>query len=105
MCTVVPYATSDKTSFAFISARDRWPVIVTGAIDDVHRAIVASEDESKRKEGKKILEGLAKLKYELQHDRQLTYESPSTTAACIWLTAADHWSMPGSQIYQATTRS
>ena len=23
-----PYKTSDKTSFAFISARDRWPVIV-----------------------------------------------------------------------------
>lgn len=25
---VAPYATSDRTSFAFISARDRWPVIV-----------------------------------------------------------------------------
>ena len=68
-----PYQTSDRTSFAFISARDRWPVIVTGAIDDIHRAIVVSDDEPKRKEGKTILEGLAKLKYELQHDRHLTY--------------------------------
>ena len=70
---VEPYKTSDRTSFAFISARDRWPVIVTGAIDDIHRAIVVSDDEPKRKEGKTILEGLAKLKYELQHDRHLTY--------------------------------
>ena len=68
-----PYETSDRVSFAFVSARDRWPVIVTGAIDDIHRAIVVCDDESKRKEGKTILEELAKLKYELQHDRQLTY--------------------------------
>ena len=83
-----PYKTSDKTSFAYVSARDRWPVILvsaepcvenaclqgqTGAIDDVHRAVVACEDESKRNEGKSIVEGLAKLKYELQHNRALTY--------------------------------
>ncbi len=43
---------------------------------------MASDDETKRKEGKAIVEGLAKLKYELQHDRQLTYEYPSTSAAC-----------------------
>ena len=51
----------------------------TGAIDDVHRAVGDCNDEAKRKEGKTIIEGLAKLKYELQHDRQLTYEDPSTT--------------------------
>ncbi|MCJ1478699.1 hypothetical protein MMC13_007380 [Lambiella insularis] len=44
----------------------------TGAIDDVHRAVVACKDEDKRQEGKTIVEGLAKLKYELQHDRHLT---------------------------------
>ncbi|KAG7005191.1 damage-control phosphatase [Physcia stellaris] len=67
-----PYVTSDKTSFAYTSARTRWPVIVTGAIDDLHRTIVACDDEEKRQEGKTLVEGLAKLKYELQHDRQLT---------------------------------
>jgi hypothetical protein len=30
-------------------------------------------DEEKRKEGKTIIEELAKLKYEIQHDRQLTW--------------------------------
>lgn len=45
----------------------------TGAIDDVHRAVSETTDEAKRTEGKRIVEDLAKLKYELQHDRKLTY--------------------------------
>ena len=45
----------------------------TGAIDDVHRTVVACDDEAKRNEGKAIVENLAKLKYELQHNRQITY--------------------------------
>ncbi|KAF3023142.1 hypothetical protein E8E14_013892 [Neopestalotiopsis sp. 37M] len=67
-----PYMTSDTTSFAFISARDRWPIIITQAIDDVYRTITQTTDQAKADEGKKIVEELAKLKYELQHNRQLT---------------------------------
>jgi hypothetical protein len=33
-------------------------------------------DEAKLAEGKQIVADLAKLKYELQHDRKLTYEPP-----------------------------
>jgi hypothetical protein len=47
--------------------------IKTGAIDDVHKAVSETKEEEKRNEGKKIVEDLAKLKYELQHDRKLTY--------------------------------
>jgi hypothetical protein len=43
----------------------------TGAIDDVHRAVSETTAGSKRAEGKRIVEELAKLKYELQHDRKL----------------------------------
>ncbi|KAI1125810.1 hypothetical protein F5Y10DRAFT_223206 [Nemania abortiva] len=64
--------TSDKTSFAYISARDRWPIIITGAIDDTYRSVAECDDAEKRDEGKKIVEELARLKYEMQHDRQLT---------------------------------
>jgi hypothetical protein len=46
----------------------------TGAIDDVHKAVSETKEEEKRNEGKKIVEDLAKLKYELQHDRKLTYD-------------------------------
>ncbi|KAI0438819.1 hypothetical protein F4803DRAFT_533690 [Xylaria telfairii] len=67
-----PYLTSDRTSFAYVSARDRWPVIVTAAIDDTYRSVSECGDAAKRDEGKKIIEELARLKYELQHDRPLT---------------------------------
>ncbi|KAL1968954.1 hypothetical protein VTN77DRAFT_788 [Rasamsonia byssochlamydoides] len=66
------YLTSDEKSFASVSVRDRWPVILTGAIDDLHRTVGDVTDEEKRAEGKEIIEKLAKLKYELQHNRQLT---------------------------------
>ncbi|KAI9762652.1 MAG: hypothetical protein M4579_000270 [Chaenotheca gracillima] len=67
-----PYSTSDKTSFAYVSAAERWPIILTSAIDDVHRTIATLQDDEKREDGKRIVESLAKLKYELQHDRQLS---------------------------------
>ncbi|KAI6249438.1 Damage-control phosphatase [Erysiphe necator] len=66
------YSTADRISFSYTTARDRWPVILTGAIDDIHKAVSETTDEQKREEGKKITAELAKLKYELQHDRILT---------------------------------
>lgn len=68
------YLTSDPTSFAFTSARERWPSILTGAIDDVHRTIssLPNSPETDIKEGKSIIENLSALKYELQHNRKLT---------------------------------
>lgn len=44
----------------------------TGAIDHVHRATSQATEPEKAEEGKRITKGLAKLKYELQHNRQLT---------------------------------
>lgn len=44
----------------------------TGAIDDVSRAVYTASDSEKAAEGKEITAGLSALKYELQHDRQLT---------------------------------
>ena len=67
-----PYSTSDKASFASVSAEERWPKIITGAIDDVHRSVGSTKDSDAAAEGKSIIEALAKLKYELQHNRQLT---------------------------------
>ncbi|KFH42637.1 hypothetical protein ACRE_066470 [Hapsidospora chrysogenum ATCC 11550] len=64
--------TSDPTSFASDSVRNRWPTILTGAIDDVHRAVSKTEDPEAQAEGKKIIEQLANLKYEVQHDHKLT---------------------------------
>ncbi|KAI2609122.1 DUF89-domain-containing protein [Hypoxylon fragiforme] len=67
-----PYLTSDKSSFAYVSARDRWPVIITQAIDDLYRSVSECDSREKQDDGKKIIEELARLKYEVQHDRKLT---------------------------------
>ncbi|KAL1995186.1 hypothetical protein VTN49DRAFT_1373 [Thermomyces lanuginosus] len=68
------YSTSDPKSFAYTSALERWPVILTSAIDDLYRSVsnVPAAETEKLAEGKAITEQLAKLKYELQHNRQLT---------------------------------
>ncbi|KAL2268907.1 hypothetical protein VTJ83DRAFT_3753 [Remersonia thermophila] len=69
------YSTGDPTSFAYSTSRERWPIIITQAIDDVYRTVGASNDATeaeKQAEGKKILGELAQLKYELQHNRALT---------------------------------
>jgi hypothetical protein len=44
----------------------------TGAIDDMHKAVSKETEPEKVEEGKRITQGLATLKYELQHDRQLS---------------------------------
>ncbi|KAH7152772.1 hypothetical protein EDB81DRAFT_789661 [Dactylonectria macrodidyma] len=62
---------SDPKSFASDSVRKRWPVILTGAIDDVYRSVSAATEPEKQAEGKKIIEQLATLKYEMEHDRKL----------------------------------
>ncbi|KAF4121885.1 Protein of unknown function DUF89 [Geosmithia morbida] len=64
--------TSDKTSFAHETVLIRFPHILTGCIDDIHKAISKITDETEKAEGKKILEELVKFKYEVQHDRTLT---------------------------------
>ncbi|KAF4627972.1 hypothetical protein G7Y89_g10180 [Cudoniella acicularis] len=56
----------------------------TGAIDDLHKAVSNTTDDSKRAEGKKIVEELAKLKYELQHDRKLTRLATSFSLSQHW---------------------
>ncbi|RPB05588.1 DUF89-domain-containing protein [Choiromyces venosus 120613-1] len=58
-----PYKISDKNSFAYISARDRWPVILHSQ---------NSEDPNYKQEGRKIIQDIAQLKYEVQHDRLMT---------------------------------
>lgn len=44
----------------------------TGAIDDLYRTVTKTDDPEKQAEGKKIVEQLGNLKYEVQHDRKLS---------------------------------
>ncbi|KAH6850428.1 hypothetical protein B0I37DRAFT_371638 [Chaetomium sp. MPI-CAGE-AT-0009] len=69
---LAPYSTADQTSFAWQTARQRWPIIITQAIDDAYRSVGSCDAGEKQEEGKKIVAELAALKYEVQHDRALT---------------------------------
>lgn len=45
----------------------------TGVIDDAYRSVSQCDNTEKRDEGKRIVEELARLKYEVEHDRPLVY--------------------------------
>lgn len=62
----------DTRGERFTDPISRPPESQTGAIDDTYRTIVSCNDAEKETEGKKIVEELARLKYEMQHDRALT---------------------------------
>ncbi|KAK9376192.1 uncharacterized protein V1513DRAFT_439510 [Lipomyces chichibuensis] len=69
-CSAPPYMTSDPNSFAYTSARSRWPVILTGIVDDLSRSTLESDGE-KAEEGKVLIEKIDALKYDVEHDRKL----------------------------------
>ena len=63
----------------------RWPIIITGVIDDVHQAchllslvgqkvsgeLEASDSSTKSDEGKEIIAKISKLKYQMGRDHPL----------------------------------
>ncbi|KAK9360645.1 hypothetical protein V1504DRAFT_454148 [Lipomyces starkeyi] len=69
-CSAPPYMTSDPDSFAYTSACSRWPVILTGIVDDLSRSTIESDGE-KAEEGKVLIEKIGALKYDVEHDRTL----------------------------------
>ncbi|KAF8596598.1 DUF89 domain-containing protein [Ceratobasidium sp. AG-I] len=68
-----PWDFTDKDSFAYNTVVKRWPVIITNLIDTVYRTIDAegNGDAGRIAEGKAVISQLAKLKYDMSHDRPL----------------------------------
>jgi hypothetical protein len=62
--------------------------VQTQSIDDVHRTLSKLDDADKVREGKRVIESLGALKYEMLHDRKMTYELFRSTAMADELTAA-----------------
>lgn len=65
-----PFLTSDRNSFAWDTARKRWPVILTKSLDDVCRTLQDLSGD-KQREGKEIVKEIGLLKYDIEHDRPL----------------------------------
>lgn len=78
-----PYRNNDQKSFAYTSARKRWPTILTQAIDDLSRAIGALPADTPPAtvaEGKALIQPISALLYDLDHDRRITpFDVPSPT--------------------------
>lgn len=85
--TAAPYKTSDKNSFAYVSARERWVYIIvsisfgllcsglmkdqTGIINDVGQPYLLSVSVEAKTESQSIVTNLVKLRSEIQRNQRL----------------------------------
>lgn len=71
---VLPWSASDAASFAYESVVKRWPTILTGIIDQIHKEIsdVSPDNHPERvAEGKAIISQIGALKYESARDKPM----------------------------------
>ncbi|GAA6036170.1 hypothetical protein JCM8097_006813 [Rhodosporidiobolus ruineniae] len=74
---------SQERSFARESTVKRWPIILTGIVDELAKIngdLVGSQDanaKDKEQEGKKLINQIGELIYEMRHDRALTPLEPT----------------------------
>ncbi|BGP27397.1 duf89 domain protein [Rhodotorula toruloides] len=73
---------SQKESFAYESTVKRWPVILTGVVDELNKingTLSGSTDDEQAKlaEGKQLINEISGLIYEMRHDRELSPLPPT----------------------------
>ncbi|KAK9462719.1 uncharacterized protein V1516DRAFT_670966 [Lipomyces oligophaga] len=66
-CPVPPCSNGDVDSFGFTSARERWPIILAGVIDDISRT-TSDSDGKKAEEGKELVRKIDALRYDVERD-------------------------------------
>ncbi|KIY74156.1 DUF89 domain-containing protein [Cylindrobasidium torrendii FP15055 ss-10] len=71
-----PYDPTDREGFSYETVLKRWPVILAGIVDTLHRenhnAIVGgNKNPTKVEEGNALIELIGKLKYEMARDKPL----------------------------------
>ncbi|PLN86969.1 DUF89-domain-containing protein [Aspergillus taichungensis] len=68
---IAGYSTSDESSFAYTSARDRWPSILQGAIADLFASSATLKDTEASAEAERIIEQFRELEAEIKSDGKL----------------------------------
>ncbi|KAF9048020.1 DUF89-domain-containing protein [Hymenopellis radicata] len=71
-----PYDPTDKAGFPYETVLKRWPIILAGVVDQLHREnhnlfVSGSGQEEKIEEGTKFIEQISRLKYEMARDHAL----------------------------------
>lgn len=82
-----PLSGKDEGSFAYLTIRDRMPVILTKVIDLVHRRASASSDENQQEnteDSKDVLAKLSKLRYEIKTNKPLMSLEDDRLDVGIW---------------------
>jgi len=80
-------------------------VIQTQAIDDAYRTVSHCDEAEKRDEGKKIVEDLARLKYEVQHNRELTWVFCRNSKGAVLRTETGQFVTMATLMWLFTTQS
>eukprot|EP00054_Salpingoeca_dolichothecata_P024956 m.172035 g.172035 ORF g.172035 m.172035 type:complete len:460 (+) comp25200_c0_seq3:15-1394(+) len=88
MSAPAPLDFSQEGSFPFETLKTRMPVILTRAIDDIHKAVRHHSDDGKDpnliREAQKSIGGLTRLKFEMQTDKPLQLLDDSDPDVSFW---------------------
>ncbi|KAJ1652089.1 Hairy/enhancer-of-split with YRPW motif protein 2 [Dispira simplex] len=101
-----PLVGTTKPSFAYVTIKDRMPVIVAQVVDTVYRGYMNLEtnptNQERIREAKRIVEELGRLRYEMQTDKPLRPLEPDSHPDF------EHWNkvlaheLPGNTWYTAS---
>ena len=78
-----PLSARDRSSFAYPTLKDRVPVIICKIIDTLYRNR-GQRHKSQQEEIKLCIEGMSKLRYELQTNKPLTQIQDSLDSTQVW---------------------
>lgn len=88
-----PLSGKDEGSFAYLTIRDRMPVILTKVIDLVHRRTSSFSEGNQQElmnDSKEVLAKLSKLRYEIKTDKPLALVEDDELDASIWNETIKH---------------
>ncbi|CDW58631.1 DUF89 domain containing protein [Trichuris trichiura] len=85
--TGAPLCAKFRSSFAYVTVKDRLPVILTKVIDTVHRhrhSLISKFGEEASEDVKRVISHLSELRYRLSTDKPLTLINSTLPDCQIW---------------------